>query len=134
MKDTIRPFTWARRSEVGYEVSSKGDKRFSAFNAVLFDGRTIEQHYQCDVKGYDIGGTNWRLGKGKPSLKEVNLFDEYLSLWGLWAKDNIPLMRVLYIAAKEKGYTLTDCFATTEVNQAHALSIILNNLVLNGKP
>ncbi len=104
MIDTTRLFTWARRSEIGYEVSSKGDKRFSAFNAVLFDGRTIEQHYQCDVKGYDVGGTNWRLGKGKPPLKEVNLFDEYLSLWRLWAKDNIPLMRVLYIAAKEKIY------------------------------
>lgn len=49
-------YTWQRYR--GYEVSSKGDKRFSAFNAILSDGRSIEQHYQCDVKGYNIGGTN----------------------------------------------------------------------------
>ena len=130
----VRIFTWARMSEKGYEVSSKGDKRFSAFNAVLPDGRTIEQHYQCDVKGYDVGGTNWRLGKGKPAIVEVELLHEYISLWKLWAKDNIALMRTLYTAAKQNDYTLTDCFATTEVNQANALSIILNNLVLTGKP
>ncbi len=33
----------------GYEVSSIGDIRFSALFARLEDGRTIEQHYQCDV-------------------------------------------------------------------------------------
>jgi hypothetical protein len=29
-----------------YEVSSRGDKRFSALYAKLSDGRTIEQAYQ----------------------------------------------------------------------------------------
>ena len=47
-------FVWQRRG--GYEVSSIGDKRFSAMYAVMPDGRTIEQWYQCDLKGYDIGG------------------------------------------------------------------------------
>lgn len=37
-----------------YEVSSKGDKRFSAFYARLKDGRTIEEAYQLDVKGYRV--------------------------------------------------------------------------------
>ena len=41
-------YKWARYG--GYEVSSKGDKRFSAFNAYLPDGRSIEQVYQCDIK------------------------------------------------------------------------------------
>lgn len=42
-------YTWKRYG--GYEVSSHGDKRFSAFNAIMSDGRSIECHYQCDVKG-----------------------------------------------------------------------------------
>lgn len=44
MKNKIK---WMRYG--GYEVSTKGDPRFSAFNALLADGRSIEQHYQCDV-------------------------------------------------------------------------------------
>ena len=47
-------FTYARYG--GYECSSHGDKRFSALFAKLADGRTIEMHYQCDVKGYQPGG------------------------------------------------------------------------------
>ena len=126
-------FKWARRHKNGYEVSSKGDKRFSAFNAILSDGRSIEQHYQCDIKGYDIGGTNWRLGKGKPSLRECDLLKEYINLWREWAQDNLNLMRELYKEAINHDYILTDCFATTEVNQAHALSVVLNELVKKGK-
>lgn len=38
-------FTHTRRG--GYEVSTKGDKRFSALNAIMPDGRSIEQVYQC---------------------------------------------------------------------------------------
>ena len=64
-------FTWNRYG--GYECSSKGDSRFSAFNAIMPDGRTIEQHYQCGVKGYQPGGTNWKLGKGKPPLRDTDL-------------------------------------------------------------
>lgn len=122
-------FTWKRRSTTGYEVSSKGDYRFSAFNAIMPDGRSIEIHYQCCVKGYDPGGTNWRLGKGKPSLDPtVNLWQAYLSLWRTWANINLPLMRELYVRAKAQDGILTDCFASTEVNQAHALATILNEL------
>ena len=54
--------TWSRFG--GYECSSKGDARFSAFRARMPDGRSIEEWYQCDVKGYDPGGTAWRSGKG----------------------------------------------------------------------
>ena len=37
-----QPYSWARRG--GYEISSKGDKRFSAFSAKIkrFDNLTIE--------------------------------------------------------------------------------------------
>ena len=42
-------YAWTRKG--GYEVSTAGDWRFSALTARLDDGRTIEMHYQCDVKG-----------------------------------------------------------------------------------
>ena len=116
-------FTWQRRG--GYEVSTKGDKRFSAFNAIMPDGRSIEVIYQTQIKGY----STWRAGKGKPPLDPtVNLWEEYLNLWRVWANNNLPLMRELYFAASKQNFILSDCFASTPVNQAHALSEILNEL------
>jgi hypothetical protein len=118
-------FTWARRG--GYECSSRGDSRFSAFNAVMPDGRTIEQHYQCDVKGYDPGGTNWRLGKGKPPLdRSKDTWAAYLGLWETWALSHVDLMKELRRRAIEKRYVLSDMFATSNINQARALAFILN--------
>jgi hypothetical protein len=117
-------WTWQRFG--GYEVSSKGDKRFSAFNAILEDGRSIEMHYQCDIKGYDVGGTNWRLGKGKPAKNpSVNLWESYLGLWKIWSARNPELIQELYDLTKNERI-LSDRFATTPVNQAHALSEILS--------
>lgn len=111
----------------GYECSSRGDARFSAFYAMLPDGRSIEEHYQCDVKGYDPGGKNWRLGKGKPPLdSRKDLFSEYVALWRLWAADNPQLMQVLRERAVLHGGVLSDRFATTVVNQANALATLLN--------
>lgn len=118
-------YKWARRN--GYECSTKGDKRFSALCARMPDGRTIEEHYQCDVKGYDVGGTNWKLGKGKPAIREVDLWSSYLILWTIWALNN-PIIYELKDLAKHHNNTLSDCFANTEVNQARALSVILNML------
>lgn len=119
-------FLWMRRGK-GYEVSSKGDKRFSALNAKLSDGRTIEMHFQCDVKGYDPGGTDWRLGKGKkPKDPEVDLWKEYLNLWRQWANENPDLIEQLKCLGAANNYTLTDMFASSTNSQARALAIILN--------
>jgi len=121
----MRRFTWCRKG--GYEVSTRGDHRFSAFHAIMPDGRSLEMHYQCDVKGYDPGGRRWRLGKGKPPLDtSKDLWAEYLNLWRIWAKHNEELIRELAIQAAGRGYALSDCFANTEVNQARALATILN--------
>ncbi len=118
-------FTWARRG--GYECSSKGDGRFSALNARLPDGRTIEQHYQCDIKGYQPGGTRWQLGKGKPPLDpNRDLWSAYFALWVIWAIQNPALIQELRSKAAEHGNVLSDCFASTPVNQARALAEILN--------
>lgn len=120
-------FRWNRSG--GYEVSSKGDKRFSALYAKMPDGRTIEEHYQCDVKGYDPGGRNWKLGKGKPPLTnytQEELYQEYASLWQTWASNNPDLVKELAEKAAAHGNQLTDRFAKTSINQARALSDILN--------
>lgn len=137
--DTLRtvpynkPFTWARRN--GYEVSSVGDKRFSAFFARMHDGRSLECHYHCDVKGYDPGGTNWKLGKGKPPLDlSIDLWGAYLNLWEIWASDNYFLM--LELAERSSVYNdrvLSDCFANSNNNQAHALSVILNKMFIENQ-
>ena len=75
--------------EKGYEVSTKGDERFSALNAKLKDGRTIEEAYQMDVKGY----SSVKEGKGKPP-KDTNIdtYAEYKKLWQRWAYENPDLM------------------------------------------
>lgn len=122
-------FKWGRYFKNGYEVSSKGDHRFSALNARLSSGRTIEEIYQCSIKGYDPKGNNWRLGKGKPPLdKTINLWEEYLKLWKQWANENPKLIKELYYNASQCEYTLTDRFASTPINQARALATILNEL------
>lgn len=121
---------WKRWYDGGYECSGQGDGRFSAFSAVMPDGRTIEQWYQCDIKGYDLGGTNWRLGKGKPPKNAMTpqmQWEAYLSLWKIWAVLNPDLMDELHQNAIAHDRTLTDKFASTPVNQAHALATILND-------
>lgn len=120
-------YKWSRKE--GYQVSSKGDTRFSALYAKLKDGRTIEQAYQLDVKGYRQFGDNFMLGKGKPPLTkmtEEELYASYLNLWKVWAGENSHLMNVLEQKAKENNYTLGDYFANTQNNQARALADILN--------
>ena len=112
----------------GYECSSKGDKRFSAFYAKLKDGRSIEEHYQCDIKGYDIGGRNWRLGKGKPPLDtSKNLFAAYVKLWQEYFDLHPELFKEIAELAKANNYQLNDLFATTPINQANAIAYLLNN-------
>lgn len=123
-------FKWSRFG--GYECSSKGDSRFSAFTARLSDGRTVEEHFQCDIKNFDPGGTNWRLGKGKPPLnKDIDLYSEYLKLWFQWACNNVALMEELRVKALAHNGLLSDRFASgdpaTSVNQARALADLLNN-------
>lgn len=102
-----------------YEVSSRGDKRFSALYAKLKDGRTIEQAW-AEAKGY----ANPKAAKNKPAkTKGFKYWDTYLGLWRQWAKENPDLIEELRTAAN--GLPLSDSFAKTENNQARALTIIL---------
>jgi hypothetical protein len=124
-------WTYARFAKNGYELSSHGDRRFSALNARLADGRTIEEAYQLDVKGYRSLGNDWRLGKGKPPLNPRDMYPEYRALWVKWACENPSLIRDL--ARLAAGKTLTDKFASTPVSQARALADILNALERSGR-
>lgn len=124
-------YKWNRRVNVGesyYEVSTKGDKRYSALVAKLKDGRTIEEAYQLDVKGYRVHGNDWTLGKGKPPLStmsEKELYHKYKNLWITFFNENTNLFKEISIKAQDT--TLTDMFAKTNINQARAICDILNN-------
>ena len=119
-------FTYSKTE--GFEVSTKGDnfgKQFSALNARLKDGRTIEEAYQ-QAKG---------TGKGQPA-KDPNFdyYGTYKSLWQQWAKENPGKIKELkdYLD-KNNITTLRDRFATTENRQDRALSEILNEFSREGE-
>lgn len=144
MQPERRNLTWAQKAQNSYEVSSKGDKRFSALYAKLPDGRTIEEAYQLDVKGYREQGNNWRKGKGKPPLKDISRDEQWLQYKDLWRQylDANPelesdLINKVWTVRREGNRmmldikTLTDQFAETPINQARALAELLserNNL------
>lgn len=124
---------WARHSfsAKSVECSIRGNPRYSAMTARLSDGRTIEQHYQCDVKGFEPGGYKWRKGKGKPPVNgkgRTQLLAEYIVLWARYADENPGYIEELSDGMEQAGITvLTNCFANTEINQAHALSVLVNS-------
>lgn len=132
MRQLIR---WANTMrDGGFQVSTKGDPRFSALTAKMPDGRTIEQWYQCDVKGYQVGGTDWKIGKGRPPIHGMpreHLWEMYLGLWRIWAIHNPGLMEELLLLARTKDNCLVDVFATGNINQARALAQILNEWFLS---
>lgn len=120
---SVKPVEYARYANDGYEVSSAGDKRFSALNARLSDGRTVEEHYQVDYKGYN----SIEAGKGKPPRNKdtkAQSYAAYKKLWEQFAEENPELITDLKV--KAQGKILTDKFATTDITQAHALADILN--------
>ena len=110
---------WSRRVGAGYEVSSKGDKRFSALYARLADGRTIEDAW-AQAKGYP----DRYAAKGRPAKDpDFDYQGVYRGLWFQWANENPALMADL--AVKSAGVPLVDRFAKTDNNQAWALSELL---------
>ena len=123
-------FTWERYG--GYECSSKGDKRFSAFFATMPDGRSLECHYQLDnsCKAWNHGGSNWKLGKGRPpKVKMTNqeLYDAYKALWAVWVAEHLELFaEVAEIVLDKHQGVFSDMFAKTNINQARALADLAN--------
>lgn len=125
--DLIGNRTWSRRDENNYEVSSVGDKRFSAFYAILPNGNSIEHEYQVIIKGY----SSIKEGKGRPPLLEMSredTYEKYKSLWRNYLTSNPELM--FELATKSIGKVITDTFATSDINQARAITEILNEYLI----
>lgn len=147
-------FGWARgpvdRSDDwdAYELSTKGDRRYSALVATFaagtkvgpvdVGGMTVEDAYQMVLK---------RSGKGQPPAADSPLYqdsgtqasreersyrDGYLPLWTIWAQQNPALMDGLRNVREHGPSTLyfSDSFATTGVSQARALCDILDGNAL----
>ena len=123
-----------KRYANGYEVSSKGDTRFSALRAKLFDGRTVEEVYQLDVKGYRADFNNWRWAKGKPSKIEYTLREQqnlYTTIWWKYMQEQKDATRDLILRMQEQEtIVLTDMFANGNISQAYSISEILNSYIL----
>ena len=122
------------------EVSTAGDefgKQFSALNATLKDGRTIEEAYQLDIKGYRELDYTWLQAKrdrgvnAPVKLSNEELYNAYLNLWKQWAEENPTLIEQL--RERAKGKILTDKFTPNpqSVSQARALTDILAETAKN---
>jgi len=121
-------YIWSRRVKRGepyYEVSSKGDTRYSAIFAKI-DNKSIEEIYQLDIKGYRGEVSHWKEAKGKPPKNKTveEAYKEYKKLWEKYF-DTYPEL-LDEIAEKAKDKTITDMFGITPVNQARAICEILN--------
>lgn len=121
---------YPKPNKTNYELSSKGDTRFSPLIAKLADGRTLEEVYQLDIKGYRSRTDNWRDGKGKPPLNGLTIDQLYIrfrSLLYSFLKDNPELLKD-FITISVQYENFTDMFAHTKVNQARAYCDIANHL------
>ena len=94
-------YTWSRYSDNGYEVSSKGDKRFSAYNAILPKGTEITlPTYRYSLQAYKDVVSNITINrsietiykKGTPiHVKGAILYNHYLKEYNITNK--YPLLK-----------------------------------------
>ena len=81
------------------ECSSKGDKRFSAFYAVV-NGRSIEAQYQA-AKVLEDGSTglHWRKTRGKLAINQEEVRVLYSRLWDQYMDEHPELIDVIRAAS-----------------------------------
>lgn len=81
------------------ECSSKGDKRFSAFYAII-NGKSIEERYQA-FKVFEDGSTglSWKEAKGRKAVNQEQASKYYSFLWDLYIKKNPDLLPILVSAS-----------------------------------
>lgn len=109
------------------ECSTRGDKRFSAFCAIV-NGKSIEEQYQA-AKIFDDGSTGlyWKDAKGRKAVNAAECARLYENLWRQYISEHTQLLDVL-----KKATGLSDTFATRgSVNQAHVLWKIRSEQVIN---
>lgn len=118
----------------GYEVSSRGDKNFSAFYAYLPNNISIEEYYQLDVKGWRAKGLTTKEAKGKAPLIERTLEETkqiYTELWYIYCAQNPErfwhLCETLFYT---KQTVLSDMFANGPISQANSIAEVLNSALI----
>lgn len=106
------------------ECSSKGDKRFSAFYAVV-DGISIEQRYQSAKRFTDGKPEDWRMAKGRHPINSKYCARLYSRLWDKYIRQHPELVPVLVAATG-----LSDVFGRVgSVCQATELWRIRNSFI-----
>jgi len=109
------------------ECSTKGDKRFSAFYAIV-NGKSIEEQYQA-AKIFDDGSTglHWKDAKGRRAVNSAQCVILYENLWRQYISEHPGLLDVL-----KRASGLSDIFATKgSVNQAQVLWKIRSGNMIN---
>lgn len=109
------------------ECSTRGDKRFSAFCAIV-NGKSIEEQYQA-AKIFDDGSTglHWKDAKGRRAVNATECAIFYENLWRQYISEHPELLDVIKNASG-----LSDIFATKgSVNQAKVLWKIRNEQMIN---
>ena len=84
------------RGEPPYlECSTRGDKRFSPFYAIV-NGKSIENQYQA-AKILEDGttGHDWRSAKGKKAVNIEYCRELYIKLWRQYLDEHPELYKVL---------------------------------------
>lgn len=115
-----------------FEVSSAGDRRFSAGWAEI-DGRTIEDIYQVDIKGgkktgsgrfaYSTKSKDPAPGSPAASMTRDEQYQAYKQLWVRFFDENPELLDE--VAELSRGKILTDQYGSGAINQARAIDDIL---------
>jgi hypothetical protein len=146
MGNPVSPEAWeastlAPASERIFRRSSKSNvanEPLSALRMKLNDGRTIEEAYQLDVKGYREAAMSspqwrnqpwkrWMEGKGKPTLNGQTLEQlktEYKNLWQSWFNENPDQLNLAGKAIGNKP--INDVYARPgAVSQSEAIHEIL---------
>ncbi len=114
------------------ECSSRGDRRFSAFFAVVRGrgGRSIEEIYQA-AKVFTDGSTGlgWREAKGRTPVNDAEVRVLYSQLWREYLSENRYLYKILIEAVG-----LSDVFGKPgHVCQAEELWKLRNEYLANRK-
>ena len=109
------------------ECSTRGDKRFSAFWAIV-NGKSIEEQYQA-AKIFEDGSTglHWKDAKGRRAVNATECAALYENLWRQYMSEHPELLDVI-----KRASGLSDIFATEgSVNQAQVLWKIRNEHMMN---
>ena len=124
----MKKYTWARYG--GYDVTTKGDRRFSPFYCCNAAGIKIEEYYQLDVKGYRGEVENFMDAHGLPCKRNLTREEQYQlfkAAYKEWADAHPDLMRELAVKAAGTNYVISDMTAKDpNLCQARALAELLN--------